>query len=318
MNGVEGSDLGAEGNGKDYRQDGPGDIVYCRQDLTWSTLAKSVLPTVTIVASSYRQQFVLPSMKLLVKQLVQLLLQPSSYAATYASMSFLEGRLRGGAIMSNFDEEEKSVRGGAIVNSRHYVDTARGRSRELLRLKIGFYASGVVYKVIKSRVRRSQNVDDVPGPSSPDSVTRHHSVLAQALVPITQGASSAASASSSVVETLSWGQGTNCRGPSRGATERRIEAGHKWDVRVIGGYGIDTVKRNMKNRAQQNMTYWRRRMSIYQLRDDFVKTHQREPDRMEIFKMGRCKDHRNGTQRLIDDASSSRFERMTQMTTPAL
>ncbi|MQL75133.1 hypothetical protein Taro_007502 [Colocasia esculenta] len=56
-----------------------------------------------------------------------------------------------------------------------------------------------------SQVQRSQTIDDMPGPSSQDSVTRHHSVPAQALVPTTQGASSAASASSSVI-TYRWDQ----------------------------------------------------------------------------------------------------------------
>ncbi|MQL77291.1 hypothetical protein Taro_009687, partial [Colocasia esculenta] len=89
-----------------------------------------------------------------------------------------------------------------------------------------------------SWVRKSQTVDDVPDPSSQDSVTRHHSVSAQALVPTTQGASSTAFASSYVAKTPSWGRGTSRRGPSRGATERRIEPEHKWNVRVIGGYDI--------------------------------------------------------------------------------
>ncbi|MQM15469.1 hypothetical protein Taro_048413 [Colocasia esculenta] len=66
------------------------------------------------------------------------------------------------------------------------------------------------------------------------------------------------------------------------------------------------------------MTYRRERMNIYQLKDDFVKTHQREPDRTEVFRMGRCKDLPDGTQRWVDDESRDRFERMTQMTTPSL
>ncbi|MQM19454.1 hypothetical protein Taro_052459 [Colocasia esculenta] len=81
-----------------------------------------------------------------------------------------------------------------------------------------------------SWVRRSRTIDDVSGPSSQDSVTRQHSIPAQALVPTTQRASSATSASSSVVETPSWGQGISRRGPSRGAIERRIEPRHKWNM----------------------------------------------------------------------------------------
>ncbi|MQL95452.1 hypothetical protein Taro_028112, partial [Colocasia esculenta] len=277
-----------------------------------------------------------------------------------------------------------------------------------------------------SRVRRAQTVDDVPTHSPEDSVAGHPS---QAVVPITQGASSAASASSSVAETPSWGRGSGRRGPSRGATERRLEPGQKWNVRVIGGYGVgeqgtnfisrmgivirlhcklwqknfsklpeetkngifrdlemwyswdrtpqtdkemlqhmtamhkgwrgmlkskhykgktfedavasvppgvdpsdwrtmcqkwnsreeqDIAERNKQNRTHQNMTYRRGRTSIYQLKDDFVKTHQREPDRIEVFKMGRCKYLPDGTQQWVDDESRDHFEKMTQMTTPSL
>ncbi|MQM07387.1 hypothetical protein Taro_040227 [Colocasia esculenta] len=156
-----------------------------------------------------------------------------------------------------------------------------------------------------SRVRRLRTVDDVSSHSPEDFVVGHPS---QAILPITQGASSTASASSSVAETPSWGRGTGRRGPSRGATERRLEPGHKWNVRVIGGYG-DIAERNKQNCAHQNMTYRRGRTSIYQLKDDFVKTHQREPDRMEVFRMGRCKDLPDGTQRWVDDESRDRFVR---------
>ncbi|MQM13344.1 hypothetical protein Taro_046269 [Colocasia esculenta] len=53
-----------------------------------------------------------------------------------------------------------------------------------------------------SRVRRLRTVDDVPSHSPEDSVAGHPS---QTILPITQEASSAASASSSVAETPSWG-----------------------------------------------------------------------------------------------------------------
>ncbi|MQL96064.1 hypothetical protein Taro_028731 [Colocasia esculenta] len=281
------------------------------------------------------------------------------------------------------------------------------------------YAAANMSSRSGSRVRRLRTVDDVPSHSPKDSVAGHPS---QAILTITQGASSATSASSSVVETPSWGRGIGLRGPFRGATERRLEPGHKWNVRVIGGYkvgeqgtnfisrmgivirlhckiwqnffsklpeetkngifrdlemwycwdrtpqtdkemlqhmtamhkgwrgmlkskhykgktfeeavasvppGVDPSdwrtmcqkwnSREKQNRAHQNMTYRRGRMiSIYQLKDDFVKTHHRELDRMEVFRMGRCKDLPDGTQRWVDDESRDRFERMTQMTTPSL
>ncbi|MQM08431.1 hypothetical protein Taro_041287, partial [Colocasia esculenta] len=96
-----------------------------------------------------------------------------------------------------------------------------------------------------SRVRRARTVDDVPTHSPENSVAGHPS---QVVVPITQGASSAASASSSVAETPSWGRGSGRRDPSRGATERRLELGQKWNVRVIGGYGISEQGTNFISR----------------------------------------------------------------------
>ncbi|MQM00265.1 hypothetical protein Taro_032995, partial [Colocasia esculenta] len=97
-----------------------------------------------------------------------------------------------------------------------------------------------------SRVQRARTVDDVPTHSPEDFVAGHPS---QAVVPITQGASSAASPSSSVVETPSWGRGSGHRGPSRGATERRLEPGQKWNVRVIGGYGVGEQGTNFISRT---------------------------------------------------------------------
>ncbi|MQL83828.1 hypothetical protein Taro_016334, partial [Colocasia esculenta] len=96
-----------------------------------------------------------------------------------------------------------------------------------------------------SRVRRLRTVDDVPTHSREDSVAGHPS---QTILPITQGASSAASAPSSVAETPSWSRGAGRRGPSRGATERRLEPGHKWNVRVIGGYGVGEQGTNFISR----------------------------------------------------------------------
>ncbi|MQM06511.1 hypothetical protein Taro_039338 [Colocasia esculenta] len=71
--------------------------------------------------------------------------------------------------------------------------------------------------------------------------------------PTTQRASSAASAFSSIAETQSWGRETGSRGPSKGAMERRIELGHKWNVRVIDGYGVET-----NNRIFRDLEMWYR------------------------------------------------------------
>ncbi|MQL82665.1 hypothetical protein Taro_015141 [Colocasia esculenta] len=94
----------------------------------------------------------------------------------------------------------------------------------------------------------------------------------------------------------------------------------KWNTREEQ----DISERNRQNRTHQNMTYRQWHTSNYQLKDDFVKTHQRELDRMEVFKMGRCgsptgcKDLPDDTQWWVDDESNDRFERVTQMTTHSL
>ncbi|MQL86133.1 hypothetical protein Taro_018660 [Colocasia esculenta] len=61
-----------------------------------------------------------------------------------------------------------------------------------------------------SRVRRLQTVDGALGHSSEDSVASHPS---QALLPTTQGASSAASTSSSVADTIRGVRGLVVRVP---------------------------------------------------------------------------------------------------------
>ncbi|MQM13618.1 hypothetical protein Taro_046544 [Colocasia esculenta] len=40
------------------------------------------------------------------------------------------------------------------------------------------------------------------------------------------------------VSTQTWGRGHGRRGPSRGLTDRRLESGQRWNVKVIGGTGI--------------------------------------------------------------------------------
>ncbi|MQM10042.1 hypothetical protein Taro_042932 [Colocasia esculenta] len=63
---------------------------------------------------------------------------------------------------------------------------------------------------------------------------------------------------------------------------------------------------------------WQTMCQKWNTREEQVKTHQREPNRMEVFKMGRCKDLPDGTQQWVDDENNNRFERMTQMTTHSL
>ncbi|MQL72693.1 hypothetical protein Taro_005038, partial [Colocasia esculenta] len=157
-----------------------------------------------------------------------------------------------------------------------------------------------------------------------------------------------------------WGRGHGRRGPSRGLTDRRLESGQRWNVKVIGGTGIgesgaqfvshmgivsklhckiwqkdfvklptdiiDTifrdleniVDRNKTNRSHQSMPYRKGRKSHYQLKDDFRLAHDREPNRVEIFKIGGCKELPDGNEQWVDDESRSRYERMIQLSTPSL
>ncbi|MQM06767.1 hypothetical protein Taro_039594 [Colocasia esculenta] len=66
------------------------------------------------------------------------------------------------------------------------------------------------------------------------------------------------------------------------------------------------------------MPYRKSRKSHYQLKDDFRLAHDREPNRVEIFKIGRCKELPDGNEQWVDDESRSRYERMIQLSTPSL
>ncbi|MQM02281.1 hypothetical protein Taro_035047 [Colocasia esculenta] len=66
------------------------------------------------------------------------------------------------------------------------------------------------------------------------------------------------------------------------------------------------------------MPYRKSRKSHYQLKDDFRLAHDREPNRVEIFKIGRCKELLDGNEQWVDDESRSRYERMIQLSTPSL
>ncbi|MQM23295.1 hypothetical protein Taro_056357 [Colocasia esculenta] len=76
--------------------------------------------------------------------------------------------------------------------------------------------------------------------------------------------------------------------------------------------------RNKTNRSHQSMPYRKGRKSHYQLKDDFRLAHDREPNRVEIFKIGRCKELPDGNEQWVDDESRSRYERMIQLSTPSL
>ncbi|MQM11451.1 hypothetical protein Taro_044357 [Colocasia esculenta] len=75
--------------------------------------------------------------------------------------------------------------------------------------------------------------------------------------------------------------------------------------------------RNKQNRATQSMLYRRGRTSHYQLMNDFSNMHGRTPHRLEVFKMGRCKDLPDGTESWVDEESRRRYEAMNEMIAPS-
>ncbi|MQL86290.1 hypothetical protein Taro_018804 [Colocasia esculenta] len=74
--------------------------------------------------------------------------------------------------------------------------------------------------------------------------------------------------------------------------------------------------RNKQNRATQSMPYRRGKTSHYQLMNDFSQMHGRTPHRLEVFKMGRCKDLPDGTESWVDEESRRRYEAMSEMISP--
>ncbi|MQM22806.1 hypothetical protein Taro_055864 [Colocasia esculenta] len=77
------------------------------------------------------------------------------------------------------------------------------------------------------------------------------------------------------------------------------------------------AEQNKQNRATQSMTYRRGRTSHYQLMNDFSNMHGRNPHRLELFKMGRCKDLPDGSESWVDEESRRRYENMTQINAPS-
>ncbi|MQM22776.1 hypothetical protein Taro_055834 [Colocasia esculenta] len=75
--------------------------------------------------------------------------------------------------------------------------------------------------------------------------------------------------------------------------------------------------RNKQNRATQSMPYRRDRTSHYQLMSDFSLMHGRTPHRLEVFKMGRCKNLPDGTESWVDEESRRRYEAISEMIAPS-
>ncbi|MQM04997.1 hypothetical protein Taro_037801 [Colocasia esculenta] len=65
------------------------------------------------------------------------------------------------------------------------------------------------------------------------------------------------------------------------------------------------------------MPYRRGRTSHYQLMNDFSNMHGRTLHRLEVFKMGRCKDIPDGSESWVDEESRRRYEAINQMIAPS-
>ncbi|MQM19612.1 hypothetical protein Taro_052618 [Colocasia esculenta] len=97
----------------------------------------------------------------------------------------------------------------------------------------------------------------------------------------------------------SWGRGTGRRGPTRGVTERRLPDGQQWNVSLVRGYGVGPI-------ADHFTSY----MGVSNM-------DGHHPHRLELFKMGRCKDLPDGSESWVDEESRRRYEAMTQMIAPS-
>ncbi|MQM16979.1 hypothetical protein Taro_049943 [Colocasia esculenta] len=96
---------------------------------------------------------------------------------------------------------------------------------------------------------------------------------------------------------------------------------HDWQIMCAKWNTSDEqniTDRNKANRSHQSMPYRKGRKSHYLLKDDFRLAHDRESNRVEIFKIGKCKELPDGNEQWVDDESRSRYERMIQLSTLSL
>ncbi|MQL83295.1 hypothetical protein Taro_015797 [Colocasia esculenta] len=100
----------------------------------------------------------------------------------------------------------------------------------------------------------------------------------------------------------SWGRGTGRRGPTRGVIERRLPDGQQWNVSLVRGYGVGPTAYHFTSCMGINIKN--------------SNVHGRHPHRLELFKMGRCKDLPDGSESWVDEESRRRYT-MTQMIAPS-
>ncbi|MQM01862.1 hypothetical protein Taro_034623 [Colocasia esculenta] len=62
---------------------------------------------------------------------------------------------------------------------------------------------------------------------------------------------------------------------------------------------------------------WQIMCEMWTTGDEWSNMHGRNPHRLELFKMGQCKDLRDGSESWVDEESRRRYEAMTQMISPS-
>ncbi|MQL76077.1 hypothetical protein Taro_008463 [Colocasia esculenta] len=62
---------------------------------------------------------------------------------------------------------------------------------------------------------------------------------------------------------------------------------------------------------------WQTMCEMWTTGDERSNMHGRTPHRLEVFKMGRCKDLPDGTESWVDEESRRRYEAMNEMITPS-
>ncbi|MQL72262.1 hypothetical protein Taro_004582 [Colocasia esculenta] len=69
--------------------------------------------------------------------------------------------------------------------------------------------------------------------------------------------------------------------------------------------------------ASVDSSDWQTMCEMWTTGDEQSNMHGRTPHRLEVFKMGRCKDLPDGSESWVDEESRRRYEAMTQMIAPS-
>ncbi|MQL77996.1 hypothetical protein Taro_010432 [Colocasia esculenta] len=142
-------------------------------------------------------------------------------------------------------------------------------------------------------------------------------------------ASASSIAGPSAPSAPSWGRGTGRRGPTRGVTEKRLPDGQQWNVSLVRGYGVGPTADIFTSRigvvSKFYCKIWQKDFAKLPVatkelifRDLQSNMYGRNLHRLELFKMGRCKDLTDDSESWVDEESRRRYETMTQLMASSL